>query len=83
MVRNQIPNILTLFNLLMGCCSLYFIFTQQFDIVFWLILLAAIADVFDGMVARWLKVDGGLGKQLDSLADVVSFGVVPELFYFN
>ncbi len=67
----------------MGCCSLYFIFTQQFDIVFWLILLAAIADVFDGMVARWLMVDGGLGKQLDSLADVVSFGVVPGAILFQ
>lgn len=83
MMKKQIPNILTLFNLLMGCCALYFIFVQAYQIVFYLILMAAIADVFDGMVARWLKVDGGLGEQLDSLADVVSFGVVPGAILFQ
>lgn len=67
----------------MGCCALYFIFSQQFIVAFWLIVLAAIADVLDGMVARWLKVDGGLGKELDSLADVVSFGVVPGAILFK
>lgn len=83
MVRNFIPNLFTLFNLLMGCISLYFVFTQQFTIVFWLILLAAVADVLDGLVARVLKVSGDLGKQLDSLADVVSFGVVPGALFFQ
>lgn len=83
MVRNQIPNLLTLLNLLMGCMALYFIFTQQFNMVLWLLLIAGVADLLDGMVARWLKVDGGLGKQLDSLADVVSFGVVPGAILFQ
>lgn len=83
MVRKFIPNLLTLFNLLMGCMALYYIFTRQFDVVFWLILLAAIADVMDGMVARMLKVSGELGVQLDSLADVVSFGVVPGAIFFQ
>ncbi|MEP7269733.1 MAG: CDP-alcohol phosphatidyltransferase family protein [Saprospiraceae bacterium] len=83
MIKNHIPNILTLFNLLMGCCALYFIFIQEFNVVFWLVALAAIADVLDGLVARWLKVDGGLGKQLDSLADVVTFGVVPGAILFQ
>jgi len=83
MVRNFIPNLFTLFNLLMGCISLYFVFTQQFNIVFWLILIAAIADVLDGLVARMLKVSGDLGTQLDSLADVVSFGVVPGAIFFQ
>lgn len=82
-MKKQIPNLLTLFNLLMGCCALYFIFVQAYTIVFYLIILAAVADVFDGMVARWLKVDGGLGEQLDSLADVVSFGVVPGAILFQ
>ncbi len=67
----------------MGCCALYFIFVQAYQIVFYLLLMAAIADVVDGMVARWLKVDGGLGEQLDSLADVVSFGVVPGAILFQ
>jgi len=83
MVRNFIPNLFTLFNLLMGCMSLYFVFTQQYLIVFWLILFAAIADVLDGLVARLLKVSGDLGKQLDSLADVVSFGVAPGMIIYQ
>jgi CDP-diacylglycerol---serine O-phosphatidyltransferase len=82
-MKKQLPNILTLFNLFMGCCALYFIFVQAYHIVFYLILMAAIADVFDGMVARWLKVDGGLGEQLDSLADIISFGVVPGAILFQ
>lgn len=83
MIKNQIPNILTLLNLFMGCCALYFIFVQAYNIVFYLIAMAAVVDVFDGLVARWLKVDGGLGEQLDSLADVVSFGVVPGAILFQ
>ncbi len=67
----------------MGCISLYFVFTQQFQVVGWLILAAALADVFDGQVARWLGADSNLGKQLDSLADVVSFGVVPGTILFQ
>lgn len=83
MIRNQIPNLLTLLNLLMGSISLYFVFTQQFNIVLWLLIIAGIADLLDGMIARWLGVDGGLGKQLDSLADMVSFGVVPGAILFQ
>jgi CDP-diacylglycerol--serine O-phosphatidyltransferase len=82
-MKKHIPNTLTLFNLFMGCCALYFIYSQQFRIVFYLILAAAIADVLDGIVARWLRVHGGLGKELDSLADVVSFGVVPGAILFK
>lgn len=83
MLKPQIPNLLTLFNLFMGCISIYFVYTQQYMTVFFLILLAAVADVFDGQVARWLQVDGKLGKELDSLADVVSFGVVPGTILFQ
>jgi len=47
------------------------------------IALAAVVDFFDGLVARWLKVNSELGKQLDSLADVVSFGVAPSFIVFQ
>ena len=47
------------------------------------IALAGVVDFFDGLVARWLKVNGELGKQLDSLADVVSFGVAPSFIVFQ
>ncbi|RAI98417.1 CDP-diacylglycerol--serine O-phosphatidyltransferase [Chitinophaga skermanii] len=54
--------------------------------VYWasiLVVLAGVFDLFDGMVARWLKVSSPLGKELDSLADVVSFGVVPGMILFR
>jgi CDP-diacylglycerol---serine O-phosphatidyltransferase len=82
-IKKQIPNLLTLFNLFMGCCALYFVYSQQYQVVLYLILAAAIADVLDGLAARWLQVAGGLGKELDSLADVVSFGVVPGAILFQ
>lgn len=63
--------------------ALYFVFTQQYSIVFWLLLAAGLCDMFDGMVARILQVHSVLGKELDSLADVVSFGVVPGAIFFQ
>ena len=76
-MRRHIPNILTLANLATGCIALVFVFNDQLQMVFWLIVLAGIFDLFDGMVARILDVSGVLGKQLDSLADMISFGLVP------
>jgi len=77
-LKSQIPNLLTLSNLLSGVLSLYFCSQNQPEIAAWLILAGAGFDFFDGLVARALGVSGELGKQLDSLADVVSFGVAPS-----
>ena len=74
-----IPNILTLLNL---TCGFLAIATAD---LFWspiLILIAAIFDVFDGAAARWLKAESALGLQLDSLCDLVSFGVAPAILYW-
>jgi len=76
-LKSQIPNLLTLGNLLSGVLSLFFCSQNQPEIAAWLILAGAGFDFFDGLAARALSVSGDLGKQLDSLADVVSFGVAP------
>lgn len=73
-----IPNILTLGNLFCGCLALMFIFTYgDLRLAFWMVALAALLDFLDGFAARMLKSYSPLGKELDSLADAVSFGVVP------
>ena len=72
-----IPNTITCFNLFCGCLSIVFAFQGKLDFSAYFILLAAVFDFLDGFVARWLKAYSELGKQLDSLADMVSFGVAP------
>jgi len=76
-MKKQIPNIITLLNLFCGCCALVNIFYGNFEIAIYLIMAAAGFDFFDGFAARLLKVSSPVGKELDSLADMVSFGVVP------
>lgn len=77
--KSQIPNFLTLCNLLLGTIAV--IGNAYFDYYTILYLMAGclVADILDGMIARKLGVSGGLGIQLDSLADVVSFGVLPAV----
>ncbi len=76
-MRKHIPNIITMTNLFCGCCALVCVFNELFLWVFAFLFVGGIADYADGLVARWLKVKSPLGKELDSLADMVSFGVVP------
>lgn len=82
-IKNHIPNFITLLNLLSGCIAIVFIFDDQLAIASYLIGLAAIFDFLDGFFARLLKAQGPIGKDLDSLADVVSFGLVPGLILFK
>jgi len=82
-MKKNIPNIITLLNLFCGCLAIRFINEWQMDKAAYLILAALILDYFDGMAARLLHVHSELGKQLDSLADVVSFGVVPGFVVFQ
>jgi CDP-diacylglycerol---serine O-phosphatidyltransferase len=81
-MARHLPNFLTLCNLFCGCCALVFLLKGQFAPVPWFILGCFLFDYTDGMCARALRVNSPLGKELDSLADGVSFGVVPgALFY--
>lgn len=77
MIKQYIPNTITLINLFCGCGALVCVLYGYFINAFWFLFVGGIADYLDGMVARWLNVHSELGKELDSLADMVSFGVVP------
>ncbi len=76
-MRRHIPNAITLLNLLCGCATLICLFQGDFQQAILWLLGGAVADFADGLVARALGVQSELGKQLDSLADAISFGVVP------
>lgn len=82
-ILSHIPNILTLLNLFCGALALHFIHLGDWDIVCVLIGIAAIADLLDGLVARGLGVSSPIGAQLDSLADMISFGLVPGMIFFT
>jgi CDP-diacylglycerol---serine O-phosphatidyltransferase len=75
--KKQVPNLFTCANLFCGCIALLAIADLQLWIASYLIFICAILDLLDGMSARVLNVMSPFGKQLDSLADGVSFGVVP------
>ena len=76
-MKKHIPNILTLGNLVCGVLAICAVFQHQVESAITFIIIAAVLDFFDGFVARLLGVSGDLGKQLDSLADNVTFGVAP------
>ena len=82
-MKRQIPNMLTLANLLTGTTGIIFLFTRPEWAAAWFIWMACVFDFLDGFAARALKVTSPIGKELDSLADVVSFGVLPSLFMFQ
>jgi CDP-diacylglycerol--serine O-phosphatidyltransferase len=83
-VLRLLPNALTLANLACGAIASYHI-AHSFDATpaVYLIFLAALFDLFDGAAARKLGVNGDMGRELDSLADVVSFGLAPSLIIFS
>lgn len=68
---------ITVVNLLCGCCAVACAFYDQFPLVLIFFIIGGVADYCDGMVARWLDVKSPLGKELDSIADMVTFGVLP------
>ncbi len=82
-VKNYIPNILTLGNLLCGTIATIYAIYEDFNSAAVFVLIGILLDFFDGFVARLLKVSADLGKQLDSLADMVTSGVVPGLIMFQ
>ncbi|MCJ8165647.1 CDP-alcohol phosphatidyltransferase family protein [Pontibacter sp. E15-1] len=81
-MKKHIPNAITCLNLFSGCLALYFAFQDQLVYTAYLVGIAAVFDFLDGMLARVLKAYSEIGKQLDSLADMVSFGVVPGTVMF-
>jgi len=77
-----VPHLLTLSNLAAGCVACIALVRGDFEIVPWCLLISAIADFLDGFAARAAGVSGPFGRELDSLADMVSFGVSPGFMVF-
>ena len=87
-IRNNIPNAITSMNLLCGSIACIVALspscvTNNHMVAFALIALAAVADFFDGLVARLLHTVSAIGKELDSLADLVSFGLAPAMVLYS
>jgi CDP-diacylglycerol--serine O-phosphatidyltransferase len=83
MIKRHIPNALTCANLLSGCIGIVFAFNDRLDIAAYAVLISGIFDFFDGNLARLLNVKSPIGKELDSLADMVSFGFLPGVVMFK
>ena len=81
-IKKHIPNSITLLNLFCGCIALVFVSRLDFEMAFYMVCLGIFLDFFDGFFARLFKVSGPLGLQLDSLADMVTSGVVPGYIMF-
>ena len=79
----NLANILTLINLFAGCMAVVFLFNYQMEWVPYCMVVSLVADFLDGFAARLTKNPTDIGLQLDSLADVVSFGVVPGAIIFQ
>ncbi|MBN1108812.1 MAG: CDP-diacylglycerol--serine O-phosphatidyltransferase [Bacteroidales bacterium] len=82
-MKKHIPNIITSLNLVSGFLAIIFAADGMLLVSSWLILAAMIFDFFDGLSARLLKAYSETGKELDSLADVISFGVAPAIIIFK
>lgn len=76
-MKKYIPNTITSLNLFSGCVGILFALKGDYLSAFYCVLASGIFDFFDGLVARLLKVKSLIGKELDSLADVISFGFLP------
>ncbi len=82
-VTRQIPNSITCCNLISGGIATYFAFGGELKLAFLFIVIGAVFDFFDGMAARLLGVSSPVGKELDSLADNVTFGLAPAAMVFH
>lgn len=82
-MTRHLPNFLTCCNLICGCLGIVFLLEDRGIPAAYFVWAACVFDFFDGFVARLLKVSSPIGKELDSLADVVSFGVLPSMVMYK
>ncbi|MBO7562399.1 MAG: CDP-alcohol phosphatidyltransferase family protein [Bacteroidales bacterium] len=82
-IKKHIPNAITCCNLLCGCVAIILALGGHFDATLFFVLFAAIFDFLDGLAARALKAYSPMGKDLDSLSDMVSFGVAPAVLGYS
>ncbi|MBE6063100.1 MAG: CDP-diacylglycerol--serine O-phosphatidyltransferase [Clostridium butyricum] len=83
MRKSCIPNLFTFINLSCGIVSILSVMNKNYAMASIFILLAGLVDRYDGRIARFLQVSSDLGKELDSLADLVSFGVAPSILTYT
>lgn len=82
-IKKHIPNLLTCANLFFGCIGIVYAFNGDLKTVAFFVIICGIFDFFDGFAARLLHVKSEIGKELDSLADVISFGFLPGVVMFQ
>lgn len=82
-IKKHIPNAITCGNLVSGCIGISLCYDDKLVLGAIMILVGATFDFFDGFAARMLKVSSPMGKELDSLADMVTFGVLPAVILFK
>ncbi|HEY0829318.1 MAG TPA: CDP-alcohol phosphatidyltransferase family protein, partial [Bacilli bacterium] len=82
MIAKSIPNIFTIANLSLGIISIILVFNNNIDWAAIMVIFAMLTDGLDGRVARALNVQSEFGKELDSLSDVISFGVAPAFIMY-
>ena len=82
-MKKHIPNTITCCNLISGCIATWFAFQSDYAMALLFIVIGAVFDFFDGMVARLLHVSSPIGKELDSLADDITFGFAPSAIIFS
>lgn len=83
MNKNAIPNLFTFINLAFGMLSIMFTFTNNKSLSAIMVLCAAFVDRYDGRIARLINAESMLGKELDSLADLISFGAAPAILSWS
>lgn len=82
-IKKHVPNVITLLNLFCGCIAMVFALNNDFEMAFYFVSLGIFLDFFDGFFARLFQVSSPLGLQLDSLADMVTSGVVPGIVMYQ
>ena len=82
-IKKHVPNVITLLNLFCGCIAMVFALNNDFEMSFYFVSLGIFLDFFDGFFARLFQVSSPLGLQLDSLADMVTSGVVPGIVMYQ
>ena len=82
-MKKHIPNTITCCNLISGCTATYYAFLGDYYTALLFIVIGAVFDFFDGMSARLLHVSSEIGKELDSLADDITFGFAPSAIVFS
>ena len=79
----NVPNTITCLNLISGCIATYWALSGRWELALLFIVVGAVFDFFDGMTARLLHVSSPIGKELDSLADDITFGFAPSAIIFS